>query len=141
MNDKFFLDTNIIVYSFDTANPEKRQNAQKLIAHALSNHQGCISSQVIQEFFNVAIRKFATPLSITDCQIYLTTVLEPLCETFASIELYHQALEILNRWQFSFYDALIIAAALHANCSMLYTEDLQHGQIIQNLKVINPFLP
>lgn len=140
MNDKFFLDTNIIVYSFDTANPEKQQKAQTLIAHALSTHQGCISSQVIQEFINVVTRKFKTPLSINDCQIYLTKVLEPLCETFTSIELYHQALEIVNRWQYSFYDALIITAALNSGCAKLYSEDLQHGQVIQNLKINNPFL-
>ena len=140
MKGRFFLDTNIIVYSFDKAAPEKQKEAQTLIALALNTHQGCISSQVIQEFFNVATRKFKIPLSINDCQIYLTTVLEPLCETFASIELYNKALEVVSRWQYSFYDALIIAAALNSGCDILYSEGLQHNQGIQDLTIINPFL-
>ena len=76
---------------------------------------------------------------ISDSQNYLTNVLEPLCEVFSSIGLYHQALEISSRWQFSFYDSLIIAAALSAKCNILYTEDLQHDQEIENLKILNPF--
>ncbi len=139
MKDKFFLDTNILVYSFDKLNSDKQQIAQGLIQDALSGQHGCISSQVVQEFLNVAARKFAPPLSFKDSQIYLTTVLEPLCEIFTSIELYHQALELSARWQYSFYDALIIGAALMTDCNILYTEDLQSGQKIQNLRIVNPF--
>ncbi len=140
MSDKFFLDTNILVYSFDTGKPSKQKTAKQLIKAALDQGTGCTSYQVIQEFLNVATRKFESPLSIADCQRYLSAVLEPLCEVFTSIGLYHQALELRERWQYSFYDSLILAAALQAHCKILYTEDLQQGQKIDKLIIRNPFL-
>lgn len=140
MRDKHFLDTNLFVYSFDDASPPKQQTAQKLIDVALNTRFGCISTQVVQEFLNVATRKFTKPLSIEDSQHYLTTVLEPLCEVFTSIELYHKTLELAERWRYSLYDSLIIAAALQAECEILYSEDMQDGQVIQDLKIVNPFV-
>src|SRR5574343_781402 len=106
-----FLDTNIFVYSFDDRNPGKRDVARRLIGNALNNRSGRISYQVIQEFLNVSTRKFQPPLITQDAQLYLITVLEPLCEVFASAALFHRALDISNLWKFSFYDSLIIAAA------------------------------
>ena len=94
---------------------------------------------MIQEFLNVATQKFQTPLKKQDCRKYISNVLDPLCEVFASIELYHTALEIQEGWQYSFYDSLIIAAALRANCRILYSEDLQHDQRIRELVIKNPF--
>ncbi len=140
MKDNFFLDTNIFVYSFDRSQPDKQRIAKNSINEALTHKNGSISYQVIQEFLNVASRKFATPLSIEDCQIYLNNVLEPLCSVFSSPELFHHALDISSRWQFSFYDSLIVAAALSVDCRILYTEDLQHNQKIENMLIINPFL-
>lgn len=140
MKDKFFIDTNIFIYSFDATNPEKQSTAQDLISDALFKLNGCISYQVIQEFLNVATRKFSVPLSTVDCQKYLTSVLDPLCEIFPSTDLSQYALEIFEGWHYSFYDSLIISAALKADCNFLYTEDMQHGQIIQGLSIKNPFL-
>ncbi|KAA3662094.1 MAG: PIN domain-containing protein [Calditrichaeota bacterium] len=139
MSDKFFLDTNIIVYSFDDSQPEKQQTAQNLIRNALTNLNCCISFQVIQEFLNVATQKFQTPLTTSDCVNYMTRVLEPLCEIYPNFELYRTALEIKEGWRYSFYDSLIIAAALNANCTILYSEDLQNQQRIKNLQISNPF--
>ena len=140
MSDKYFMDTNIFVYSFDTDQEEKRRIALGLISDALDHSKGIISYQVVQEFIHVAIKKFKTPLTIDDCRKYLTVVLEPLCEIFSGMELYHQALEIAERWQYSFYDALILSSALKSGCSIIYTEDLQHGQTIRDLLIQNPFL-
>ena len=139
MKDKFFLDTNILVYSFDESQPEKKKISRTLIKIGLEEGIGCISYQVIQEFLNVATRKFAVPLTYKDSRIFLSTVLEPICEVYASIDLYHSALELAERWKYTFYDALIIAAALHNNCAILYSEDLQDRQVIQDLEIINPF--
>lgn len=136
----YFLDTNILVYSFDNKNPKKRDIARNLVGDALNNGSGRISYQVIQEFLNVSTKKFETPLTTSDAQIYLRTVLEPLCEVYSSVALFHQALEIANRWKYSFYDSLIIAAAVSAGCNTLYSEDLHHSHSIGNLKVVNPFL-
>lgn len=139
MNDKYFIDTNIFVYSFDSANSEKQKIANELIKRALKNNIGCISFQVIQEFMNISTRKFAVPLSIKDCEKYMNSILAPLCEVFVSIELYTQALDVMERWKFSFYDSLIVAAALRADCSILYSEDLQHEQKIGPMTIRNPF--
>ncbi len=139
MSDKFFIDTNIFVYTFESAEHAKRQKANELIKSAFKNKNGCISSQVVQEFMNVATRKFAVPLSTTDCEKYLKLILSPLCQVFVSIELYSRALDVLERWRFSFYDSLIVAAALQADCRYLYSEDLQHNQKIESMTVINPF--
>jgi len=111
-----------------------------LIRGALYNDNGCISYQVIQEFLNVATQKFDTPLTKNDCKNYITKVLEPLCEVFSSIDLYNDALEIKDGWRYSFYDSLIISAALKANCQILYSEDLQHEQRVKDLVIRNPFI-
>jgi predicted nucleic acid-binding protein len=63
-----------------------------------------------------------------------------LCQVFPTEEFYIQALEIKNRWRFSFYDSLIISAALEAKCNILYSEDLQHNQKVGELTIINPYL-
>ena len=141
MNDKYFLDTNIFIYSFDQSDSVKKDKSLHLISDALSQSKGIISYQVVQEFLNVALTKFNKPLKISDCEKYLTVVLEPLCQVYSSIDLYHKSLEISERWQFSFYDSLIISAALKSQCPILYTEDLQHGQKIFDLEIINPFVP
>ncbi len=140
MTDNYFLDTNLFVYTFDRDAPEKQVRANALIKEALEERTGCISYQVIQEFMNVATRKFETPLSTSDCEKYLYTVLAPLCSVFTSIALYGLALEIMDRWRLSYYDALIVAAALQAECGILYSEDLQDGLKIQYLTIRNPFI-
>jgi len=140
MSAKFFLDTNILIYSFDRENPAKRRRAEALIAQSLGESRGVISYQVVQEFLNAALRKFSSPLTPADAERYLTIVLEPLCTVFASVALFHQAIDIAGRWKYPFYDSLIISSALQAECSILYSEDLQHGQKIGNLRIVNPFL-
>lgn len=140
MSDRFFLDTNIIIYSFDEANPIKQKRARELVEEGLTGLNGCISYQVVQEFANVATRKFAVPMSHDDCRHYIEMYLSPMWEVFADRDLVNSALDIAERWQYSFYDALIIAAALKASCNVLYTEDLQHRQKIYQLQIINPFV-
>jgi len=140
MKDKYFLDTNIIIYSFDQANAVKQQKAHQLIKTALIENKGCISYQVIQEFLTVATKKFAAPLSALDCQRYLDSVLQPLCQIFANIDLYHRALDLMQRWHYSFYDSLILAAAIQTECKILYSEDLHHRQLFKSLTIVNPFL-
>lgn len=135
---RYFLDTNVLVYAFD-ASGRKREIAEELIERALTTHAGIISSQVVQEFLNVATRKFARPMSHDDAVRYLDTVLEPLCAVWAGSELTRRALQVRSRFSFSFYDSLIVAAALTSGCSTLYSEDLQPGQKLENLSVINPF--
>jgi predicted nucleic acid-binding protein len=139
MSDKYFIDTNILVYSFDPNDQRKQNIAHELIQNALKDQAGCISSQVIQEFLNVSTRKFSPPLSHQDSLRYLNVVLAPLCEVFTSLDLLRRTIEIAERWHYSLYDSMIITAALQANCAVLYSEDLQHGQRIETLAIVNPF--
>jgi len=140
MNDKYFIDTNILIYSFDSRDLTKQDTARNLISKAMEKGTGIISYQVIQEFLNVTTQKFDRPLTYSDAQRYLNIVLETLCGVFSSIELFHQALEIMDQWRYSFFDSLIIAAAIQADCAILYTEDMQHNQTIRDLTIKNPFI-
>ncbi len=139
MKGKFFLDTNILIYSFDLHNSLKRTISKKLIKNALSG-EGFISFQVIQEFLNVSTKKFEYPMNSEEAKHYISKVLFPICKIFPTEELYFFTLEIHEKFKFSFYDSLIIAAALCANCEILYSEDLQHNQEIYNLKILNPYI-
>jgi len=140
MSVEFFLDTNILVYTFDPTVPTKQKKARDLVERALEHQQGVISYQVVQELLNVATRKFTHPLTAQQAQRYLDTVLEPLCGVFASTSLYRKTIDLRERWRYGFYDSLIIASAVQAGCRTLYSEDLHNGQVIESLTIINPFV-
>ena len=139
MSAEYFLDTNVIVYSFDPDWPEKSTTAFQLIQVALKTGQGIISTQVVQEFLNVATRRFKTPIKAGDAQAFLARVLNPLCKVYPDLALYGTALELQAETGYSFYDSLILAAAIAGGCSLLYSEDLQHGQIVRGVRITNPF--
>ena len=140
MSGKFFLDTNIFVYAFDPVAETKSRRADHLIKEALASGKGTISYQVVQEFLNVAIRRFANPMSAAEAEQYLNSVLHPLLAVHSSKELYVEALHLQSGYKFSWYDSLIVAAALQAECELLLSEDLHHGQKIGALRIANPFL-
>ena len=136
---RYFLDTNVLVYTFDEREPRKRARALELLEAALGG-AGIISYQVVQEFLNVATRRFARPLGVSEAVVYLDQVLLPLCEVPSSAALFRAAIAVSDRYRFSFYDSLIVAAAQSARCRILYSEDLQHGQLLDELEIVNPFL-
>ncbi|HWZ43236.1 MAG TPA: PIN domain-containing protein [Candidatus Saccharimonadales bacterium] len=140
MSGRFFLDTNIFVYSFDESEPAKLKRSMRLIQQAVASRNGVISYQVAQEFFNVALRRFARPLTEADAEQYLSTVFRPLMAVQSSPALLAEALRIKGRYRLSWYDSLIVAAAIEGQCEVLYSEDLQHGQRFGHLKIENPFL-
>jgi len=139
-DSRFFIDTNIFVYSFDQTAPAKARVASQLIRKALTTQKGVISFQVAQEFFNVALRRFAHPMNTAEAEQYFTITLRPLLTVHSSPALYLDALHLQARHQLSWYDSLIIAAAQQAECGVLLTEDLQHGQNFGDVRVENPFL-
>lgn len=118
----------------------KQARANALISSALTHRNACISYQVIQEFLNVATRKFKNKLTAPDAKKYLNLVLYPLCKVFPDGALFSDGLDIANRWQYSFYDSLILAAANRAGAGVLYSEDLQHEQMVGRVRVVNPFV-
>lgn len=140
MSDRFFLDTNIFVYSFDQSAAAKSKRAAQLIREALTTQKGVISYQVVQEFFNVALRRFSQPMQAADAELYLSTVFRPLLGVHSSPALFAEALHLQAQSGLSWYDSLIVAAAIQARCDLLFTEDLQHGQRFGALQVRNPFL-
>jgi predicted nucleic acid-binding protein len=140
MSDRFFLDTNIFVYSFDQSTARKSEEAVRLIDQALTTGNGVISYQVVQEFFNVAYRRFPEPMRVEQAEQFLSSVLRPLWAIYSSPALCLRALQILDRFQLQWYDALIVAGALEAKCAILYSEDFQNGQKFDDLEIRNPFL-
>src|SRR5438105_271731 len=132
MNDKPFLDTNIVVYAF-SANDPRSEKAEALLAAG-----GVISVQVLNEFVNVSCRKNRRDWDEIQKALHvLKTLLDPPLPV--TMELHEAAIAIARSYRYHFYDSLIIAAALRANCALLYSEDLQHEQRIGGLVIHNPF--
>jgi predicted nucleic acid-binding protein len=119
MSARFFLDTNIFVYSLDLTAPRKAKRAAQLIRDGLETGNGIVSYQVVQE--------------------YLNTVFRPLLAIQSSPSLFMEAFQVYSHHRLGWYDSLIVAAAEQGGCSVLYTEDLQHGRRIGNLKIEDPF--
>jgi predicted nucleic acid-binding protein len=132
MPDKPFLDTNVIVYAFSADDPRSEK------AYALLEAGGVISVQVLNELVNVWRRKQRRAWDEIQAGLDVVKVLlgtpQPL-----TVELHEAAIEIARHYELSIYDSLIVAAALHAGCSILYSEDLQHRQTMERLTIRNPF--
>lgn len=140
MSAEAFLDTNLFVCQLEALDERKAAIADELIREAVRTGNACISFQVVQECLNTALCKAQVPLDAENARAYLDAVLMPLLQIRPSASLYHRALDVRQRFRLGFYDSLIIAAALEAGCARLLTEDLQHGQRIGALTVVNPFL-
>lgn len=139
MNARFFLDTNVFIYQFDDREPEKTSRASQLVDAAIASRRGVVSYQVVQEFFSVGFSRFEIPLSKSDAEEYFSLVFKPLLAVHSSPALFLEALRIHAEHRFSWYDSLIVAAAQQADCSLLYTEDMQHGRRVGDLRIENPF--
>jgi predicted nucleic acid-binding protein len=140
MSARFFLDTNIFAYTFDAKAPTKAKKASQLIRRAADTGEGIVSYQVVQEFFNVAFRRFSQPMSVAEAEQYLITVFRPLLAVHSSPAIYVEALRLKGKHRFSWYDSLIVAAALEGRCETLYSEDFQHEREIEGLRIENPFV-
>jgi predicted nucleic acid-binding protein len=139
MSARFFLDTSIFVYCFDASSPKKAALAKTLVRKAIATRGGVVSYQVVQEFFNVALRRFANPMSRVDAEQYLSTTFRPLLSMHSSHALYAEALQIGAKFRLAWCDSLIVASAIEGQCDILYSEDFQHGQQMGRLRISNPF--
>jgi predicted nucleic acid-binding protein len=135
-----FIDSNVFVYLFDETDERKRGIADGIVESALQAHSASISFQVVQETLNVVTRKLPTPMTAEDAGRFLEQVLAPLWRDSPSLALYLRALDLQAGYRYSFYESLIVAAALDAGCSRLYSEDLHDGQRIEGLTIENPFV-
>jgi len=132
MSARPFLDTNILVYAFTTNDPRSAR------AEALVAEGGVVSVQVLNEFVNVSRGKLQRPRQeIEDALGALETLLDaPLPLT---PEIHKAGMSLARDHKLAFYDALIVAAAVHAGCSVLYSEDLQDGRAMEGVTIRNPF--
>jgi predicted nucleic acid-binding protein len=139
MTDKFFLDTNILVYAHDRLAGWKHERATKLTEQLWNEGTGVISTQVLQEFCYTVRRKLTRPLSLEDTfavvQQYLAWNVVANLPTSVL-----EAIQIEARYRISFWDALILHAALRGGAKILYTEDFSHGQLYGEVRAVNPFL-
>jgi len=140
MNGKYFIDTIVFIYSFDIEQPAKQKRSLELIQVGLGTGFGIISTQVIQEFLNVATRKFAIPMKPEDSKAYLRSVMNPMCQVYPDLSLYEACLDLQVETGYSFFDSLILAAAIRGGCNFLFTEDMQDGQEIDSVTIKNPYI-
>jgi predicted nucleic acid-binding protein len=138
MSGKYFLDTNVFVYLFDATAPAKARKAARLVREAVDTGKGVVSYQVVQEFFNVAFRRFARPMTVAEAEQYMITVFRPLLSIHSSPALYVEALRIAGKHRLAWYDSIIVASALESHCDTLYS-DFQQGRKIEGLHIQNPF--
>mgnify|MGYP006290418399 CR=1 FL=1 len=139
MNDKVFVDTNILIYAHDLDAGEKQKVASKLVQKAWEQRNGIISTQVLQEFYVNVTRKITPPLSKIEARKLLKNY-SAWDVQIITPDLVLEASEIEEQHQLSFWDSMIISAARNGGAAQLLTEDLNHGQEIENIVIVNPFL-
>jgi predicted nucleic acid-binding protein len=136
MKDKIFLDTNILVYLFDNNFPKKKQVTKEIIKSILSDSVPFISTQVMQEFYVTLTKKLnIEPIVAKEALRFFKN----FDVVNINEKLIAEAIDcsIINR--LSFWDSLILVAAESVKCNLLYTEELNEGQIIRGIKIINPY--
>ncbi|MCL2204004.1 MAG: PIN domain-containing protein [Defluviitaleaceae bacterium] len=135
MHDRVFLDTNIIVYLYSIDEEDKRAVSFKFV-----NNADCVTSiQAMNEAANVWFRKYG--LSKNEIVKYLDEI-ESVCEDVMPVrrKTIDLAIDIKDRYDYSFFDCLMLASAIEANCNVILTEDMKNGQLINGtLKIENPF--
>lgn len=138
MKDKVFLDTNIMVYAHDRSSGDKYAVAREIMDYLWESRRGVISVQVLQEFFVCVTQKILKPLLIKNARIileYLSTWDVVANDKYITLK----AIDIQERYRFSFWDSMIIQAAIQGQARILLSEDLPDGQVVKDLKILNPF--
>jgi predicted nucleic acid-binding protein len=139
MSDRVFVDTNILVYAHDLDAGRKHEVAISLLRDLWESQAGVISTQVLQEFYVNVTRKIAKPISPPQARGILSAYAAWQVEIIQPVDVL-QASEVQERHQLSFWDAMIIVAAAKGGADVLVTEDLNPGQVIEGVRVSNPFL-
>ena len=134
-----FVDTNVLLYAFDDRDLVKQQRARQWIGECWTRRCGRISTQVLNEFYANARKRFATAISAADAraEVRRYQAWNPWLIDQPTID---SAWAVESRYQINYWDALMVAAAQHQACTLLLTEDLQHGQTIDKLQIVNPFV-
>lgn len=131
-----FLDTNVLVYADDLDAGTKREKARGLLDEALASGEGVVSTQVLQEFFVISTGKLGVEPALARRKIELLAEMDLVR---VDLDLILAAIDLSRLHSFSFWDALIVRAAAAAGCGLLLSEDLQHGQVVDGVRIENPF--
>jgi predicted nucleic acid-binding protein len=137
MTATVFVDTNVLLYAFDQADPRKQAAARLWRAELWTTKRGRLSVQVLQEFYANVLRKWPSAREQARAEIRNLSAWHPLA---IDAELLERAWKLQDRYRLSFWDALIVAAAKSSACKFLLTEDLQPDQDLDGVIVVNPFL-
>jgi predicted nucleic acid-binding protein len=133
MRDRVFLDTNVVVYLYSNSEPAKRA----LVGGVVERHDPVVSTQVLSELANVLLRKLALPVEAVERAI--DEVIMACDLVLVTPAMVKTALRICERYRYSFFDSQVLAAAISVGARTVYSEDLQHGQIIDGLRIVSPF--
>ncbi len=136
MNARSFIDTNVLLYADAGDAGDKQRLAVTLIRSHMVEASGVVSTQVLQEFAAAGLRKLGLPLELVRARLEFFSGFEVIS---ASPKAILQALDVRQRWNLSFYDALIVQAAQACGCTELLTEDLEAGANFNGVRVVNPF--
>lgn len=136
--ESIFIDTNILVYAFDRSAGRKQSLASKIVASCWENENGCISIQVLQEFYITVTRKLAHPLPFGDARQIIADLSHWHLHSPSGEDIL-QAIDFQQKVSLSFWDAMIIQSAVCLGCRTLISEDLNSGQTIGDLIIKNPF--
>lgn len=138
MTGPVFVDTNVLVYRYDTLEPAKQARADAWFTFIWHSRTGRLSFQVLQELYATLTRKLRPAMPAPDAQLILRSLAfwQPVAVDLAMLE---RAWLLQDRFSLSWWDALIVAAAQVCACSVLLTEDLQHGQVFDTVRVVDPF--
>ena len=133
-----FVDANVLVYAFDSSAGAKHAAARGLLERLWETGAGCLSVQVLQEFFVTVTRKVAKPLSADEAadrirEFAMWKVFAPTADDVLG------AIEIHQRVRIGFWDAMVVRAAAESGCDVLWTEDLNDGQLLRGVRVRDPF--
>lgn len=138
MSDRFFLDTNVLVYAYDPTEKLKRAKARELVLRALHDQTGFVSTQTLSEFFVVVTRKLEEPMA-PEAACMVIEDLARLNVVEIDVPMVLHAIDVHMAKGIHYWDALIIASAARVDCAVLYTEDLNSGQEIAGVRIENPF--
>jgi predicted nucleic acid-binding protein len=139
MSDRAFVDTNVLVYAHDRQAGSRHTIAARLVAELWETRRAVISTQVLQEFYVNATRKIKTPVPRALARQIVKTYAVWQTETVEPPDI-HRASELEEQHQLSFWDALIVAAALKGGAATILTEDMSPGRSISGVRIENPFV-
>jgi predicted nucleic acid-binding protein len=135
-----FVDTNVLIYAHDIAAGPKYIRAKALLDELWAGGNGCLSIQVLQEFYVGVTRKVRQPLSPEVARQHVEDLGQWLAHS-PTVRDVIEAIQLQQQVQLSFWDAMMVTSAQKLNCEVVWTEDLNPGQVIGSVKIRNPFLP